>query len=72
MEDVHLGAKFWLSLAGISIAVCVGAGLAFLLIGAAWARWGALGALLFFGLLMLVPAYIYDRRNQRTYDDSTV
>jgi 4-hydroxybenzoate polyprenyltransferase len=63
--DNGLGARFWLWLVGVCIAVGIGAMLVFLLIGAAMYRWGALGALLFVGLILLVIGFIYDRRQER-------
>jgi hypothetical protein len=65
---MELGARFWLSLIGIAIAVGVGIMLVFWLVGATWYAWGLLGTFVFFGLLMLVPAWIYDRRHQKTYE----
>jgi len=72
MEDVHLGWRFWLSLIGISLGIALGAALVFLLVGAAWLQWGMLGAMLFFGALLLGLAYVYDRTHKRAYDDATM
>ena len=68
MEE-GLGAGFWLKLVGLAVAVAIGAMLIFLLLDAAWYRWGALGALLFFSGLLLVYGYIYDRRQAKAYAD---
>ena len=51
---------------GVSLAVGIGGLLLFLLIGAAWYRWGFLGALILFGVIALAYGYFYDRR-QRTH-----
>jgi hypothetical protein len=64
-----LGAGFWLKLVGVVFACGIGAMLLFLLVDAAWYRWGALGALLFFSGLMLAYAYFYDRRHAKAYAD---
>jgi hypothetical protein len=64
-----LGAGFWLKLVGLAVGVAIGAMLIFLLLDAAWYRWGALGALLFFSGLLLVYGYIYDRRHAKEYAD---
>jgi hypothetical protein len=63
MDD--LGWKFWLWVIGISLAVGIGGLLLFLLIGAAWYRWGFFGALLFFGVVAIAYGYFYDRRQRR-------
>jgi len=67
--DEGLGAGFWLKLVGVVIAGGIGAMLLFLLVDAAWYRWGALGALLFFCGLALAYGYVYDRRHAKTYAD---
>jgi hypothetical protein len=67
--DEGLGAGFWFKLIGIVLACGVGAILLFLLVDAAWYRWGALGALVFFSSIMLVYAYVYDRRHAKAYAD---
>lgn len=69
MEDVHLGGKFWLAAIGIVIAACIGGGLIFLLINAAWIRWGAIGSLVLFCGVLLLAAYIYDHTHTRPYDE---
>jgi hypothetical protein len=65
----ELGAGFWLKLVGLAFAVGIGAALLFLLVNAAWVRWGGLGALLFFSGLLLAYGYIYDRRHAKAYAD---
>ena len=58
-----------MKLVGLAVGVAIGAMLIFLLLDAAWYRWGALGALLFFSGLLLVYGYIYDRRHAKEYAD---
>jgi len=60
-----LGSTFWLARIGGAICICVGALLLFALVGAAWARWGGLGALIFFGVALIAVGYVYDRRQAR-------
>jgi len=73
MEDGGgLGAKFWLYVMGIVIACGVGALLVFVLFSAAWARWGILGAIIFFGVILLGAAWIYDRRHAKSYDETPI
>jgi hypothetical protein len=43
--------------------------LLFLLVDAAWYRWGIFGALIFFFLIFLLFGWIYDRRHEREYAD---
>ena len=45
--------------------------LLFLLLGWAWYTWGALGALLFSFLVIMLVAWLFDRRNTRQYEDMT-
>ncbi|HET7855906.1 MAG TPA: hypothetical protein VFL41_05565 [Gaiellaceae bacterium] len=68
MEE-GLGAGFWLKMLGLILLGGIAAMLMFFLIDAAWYRWGALGALLFFFVVIGGIAYIADRRRQREYDD---
>jgi hypothetical protein len=67
--DEGLGAGFWLKMIGLILLGGVAAVLMFLLIDAAWYRWGALGALLFFFLVLIGLAYVSDRRSQKQYED---
>jgi hypothetical protein len=69
MKEEGVGLKFWLWVAGITIAVGFGALVFFLLIGAAWEAWGAFGALIFFGAIMIAFGWFYDRRQVRRYED---
>ena len=70
MDDGSLGWRFWGSIFGICLAVGVGGFLLFWLVGAAWYRWGAFGALLVLGGMLLLGAWIWDRRATRTYDEA--
>ena len=63
--DEGLGWKFWLWVIGVALAVGIGGLLLFLLVGAAWYRWGFFGAMIFFGAILLPPPPIYDRRQRR-------
>jgi uncharacterized membrane protein HdeD (DUF308 family) len=64
-----LGAKFWLGMVGVIVAIGLGSILLFFLVSAAAYRWGFIGGLLFFGGLLLVVAAIYDRTHRRKYED---
>lgn len=71
MEE--LGGKFWLWVVGVALAIGIGGMIIFVVLTAAWYAWGALGALLFFGAVLMLFAWIYDRRQvakaERLYDD---
>jgi len=69
MEE-GLGARFWLGLIAVALAIGVGGIVLFFIIGTAWARWGLLGAFLFFSLVLLTFGYFYDRRQVKRYKDS--
>jgi hypothetical protein len=62
---VELGFGFWLKMAGVIIAAGIACLVVFLLIDIAWAAWGAFGALLAVGLVLMLGAWIYDRRHAR-------
>lgn len=68
-DDGSLGWRFVGSILGVCLAIGVGGFLLFWLVGAAWAKWGAFGALLFLGGALLLGAWFWDRRATRTYDD---
>ena len=69
MDEEGLGGAFWLRMFGLII-LCGAAAMAlFLLIDRAWYRWGALGALLFFFILIGGISYFFDRKKQRQYAD---
>ena len=64
-----MGAKFWLSLAGICIAGGIGAFLLFWLLGTIWYTWGLLAMLIVFGGALLLIAWIVDRRDAKARRD---
>jgi hypothetical protein len=64
-----LGAGFWFKLIGLVLLFGIGGILLFVFVGAAWARWGGLGALVFFFIIFLAFGYIYDRRHAKAYED---
>jgi hypothetical protein len=67
MDD--LGAKFWLGLIGLTIAIGLAVGLTLLLIGAVWYAWGLFGVFLAILLVFGGVGYIMDRR-ERTRRES--
>jgi hypothetical protein len=66
-DDNPLGGGFWKWMAGIGLLGVVGVVLIFLLIHGAWTRWGALGSLIFFFLVLMAVAWFYDRRQVKNY-----
>ena len=69
-NDGSLGGRFWASVIGVCLAIGIGGFLLFWFVGAAWARWGAFGALLVLGAVLLLIAYIHDRRATRSYEET--
>jgi hypothetical protein len=63
VEGVGFG--FWLKMAGVIVLVGIACLVIFLLLDVAWAAWGGFGALLAIGAVLLLAAWIYDRRNAR-------
>jgi hypothetical protein len=66
--DEGLGARFWFKLIGVVVLGGIAAVLLFVLVGGAWYRWGAIGAIIFFSALVLLWGWIYDRRHQKDYE----
>ncbi len=64
-----MGWDFWLKLMGGVIVVGLAVWLVLLLVGQAFVAWGALGGMLFFIGVILLIAYIYDKRQQATWPD---
>lgn len=67
--DAGMGGSFWLKVIGVLVLGAIAAMLVFLLIEAAWYRWGFFGGIVFFGVVLLGIAYIGDRRSQQRYED---
>jgi hypothetical protein len=70
-DDGSLGWRFVGSVFGICLAIGVGGFLLFWLVGTAWYAWGAFGALIFLGGMLLLGAWIYDRSVTKTPEDLT-
>jgi hypothetical protein len=66
----EFGWRFWLFVVGVALAIGIGGILVFTLIGAAWYAWGAFGALVFFGAILLALGWMYDRAHARRYDEA--
>ena len=65
----ELGGRFWMKLIGLVFLCGIGAVLLFLLVDAAWYRWGAIGALVFFFLVAVAYGAIFDRRKAKQYEE---
>jgi len=61
--------RFWLKLFGAIIAFGVAGLIVMAVLSAAWYAWGFLGAFLFIAVVGLAFAWIYDRRQEREYED---
>jgi uncharacterized membrane protein len=66
--DEGLGARFWFKLIGIVVLGGIGAIILFLLVTSAWYRWGFIGMIIFFSLIVLLWGWIYDKRHQKDYE----
>jgi Flp pilus assembly protein TadB len=69
METEGPGAKFWLVLVGSVIAGGIAALILFGLFGLAWYAWGGFAAFMVFVALILVVAFLYDRREAKQYEE---
>ena len=67
--DEGLGSKFYLGMIGVILAVTVGAVLIFILVSSAWYRWGAIGAFIFFGGVLLLISWVVDRKKRKEWED---
>ena len=63
-----MGGRFWLGLIATVIGVGIAVGILFLLVGATLVAWGVFGALVFFAVIALAIAWLYDKRQQTQYD----
>jgi 4-hydroxybenzoate polyprenyltransferase len=68
-DDRTLGKRFWLWTAGVVIGVGAACIVIALVVTAAWAAWGAIGALIFFGVVLLLIGWVYDRRQVKKYNE---
>jgi hypothetical protein len=66
---VPMGWNFWLKLMGLVLVVGLAIWLVMLLVGAAFYAWGAFGAMVFFIGVIVLIAYIYDKRQQASWDE---
>jgi NhaP-type Na+/H+ and K+/H+ antiporter len=67
--DAGMGGSFWLKVFGVLVLGGIAAMLVFLLFEAVWYRWSLLGAIVVFTGVLLLIAYIGDRRSQRRYEE---
>jgi membrane protein implicated in regulation of membrane protease activity len=67
---MELGGKFWLMLIGGAIAAGIAGIVFFLVMEAAWMRWGFLGGFLFFAAILLLFGWLFDRRERQRREES--
>ena len=61
----RLGARFWLLVFGVILAIGIGGMILFLVIGAAWSTFGFLGAMLVGVLTVTAGAWVFQRVSLR-------
>ena len=64
-NDGSFGAGFWLKIFGTIIGVGLAVLLILLFIGNMFARWGFIGGMIVLGIVLLVSAWISDKREAR-------
>ena len=64
-----MGGRFWVGLLAAVVGIGIAVGIGFLVVGAALAAWGVLGAFIVFGGLALGFAWYYDRRKAAEYGE---
>ena len=69
--DAGMGGSFWLKVFGVIMLGGIAAMLVFLVFEAFWYRWSLLGAIVLFTGVLLLIAWIGDRRSQKRYEDMT-
>ena len=65
MDDGSLGGRTWLKMFGILILVAVAALLVLIFIGNALAKWGLFGGFIVIGAVLLLAAWLFDKREAR-------
>jgi len=68
MEE-GLGAGFWLKLTGVVFAIGVGGLILMLIFTKAIYAWGFLGAFIAFAVVLLLIAWVHDRRAVKKYEE---
>ena len=65
MDDGSLGGRTWLKMFGILIAIGIAVILVFVFISNSIAKWGFLGGFLVIGAVLLLLAWLYDKREAK-------
>lgn len=64
-----MGWGFWLKLMGLILVVGLAIWVILLVMDLAYAAWGAFGTMVFFIGVIVLVAWIYDKRQQATWDE---
>ena len=65
MDDGSLTGRVWLKMFGVLVLIGIGALLVLLFIGNALAKWGLFGGLIVIGAVLLLIAWLFDKREAR-------
>jgi hypothetical protein len=67
---MELGGKFWLGFVAAAVGAAIVGIIFFLVMEAAWMRWGFLGMCLFFSAVLILFGWLYDRRDKRRREEA--
>ena len=67
-----LGFKFWASIVGIAIGLGLAGLILFMVFGWAWYAWGFFGAFVFFSVVAIAIAWVFDKREARRHREMPI
>ena len=67
-----LGFKFWASIVGIAIGLGLAGLILFTVFGWAWYAWGFFGAFVFFAVVAIAVAWVFDKREAKRHREMPI